>query len=413
MLSWLLITCTQGVATEAQQGQTPVRSLQIEAPIRIIAGQPLTITVRATPSTVTTPILLLAQGTFGLYPQHQLPVDGQAHFSLTPRQTQAAGTVQLTAEAGDIEKQLEFEIIPGSAADPILPAVGPRSIVADRRHWTMVVATPRDKFLNPLFDQTAVTLLAQHPVAPGADPAQGLEVMEMRTRHLLAWGRIVSRTRAGETQISVSSGAAHSPERTVLEVPGLPVPFALAADRLSVPADGRQLIHLQSSQIMDRFGNVLVDGSSVTLLAEMGDLDRRSLPATTVDGRIYATLQAPVHPGHMTVEAWIAGVASQPLQLAFTPGPAVQPIELAVQLDGQSIMIVAGPLIGQLNQFIPDGTEVRFTITGPDGHPESNSAPADYGYASLHLHRTGLVAGTYTVAVVVGTGSGQTTFQLP
>ena len=76
-------------------------------------------------------------------------------------------------------------------------------------------------------------------------------------------------------------------------------------------------------------------------------------------------------------------------------------------------MIVDGPLIGQLDQFITDGTDVSFTITGPDGHSISSNAPADYGYAALRLHRAGLVAGAYTVAVVVGTGSGQTTFQLP
>jgi len=419
----MLTACTRRAATENTPAPIPVRSLRIEAPVQITAGQPLTIVVQTTPITATSPILLLAQGTFGLYPQRQVPLDGRATFNLTPQQTQYAGNVQLTAEAGASEKQVELEILPGPAVDPLLPAVGPNSIVADGHHWALVVATPRDKFWNPLLDHTAVTVQAQHPVAPGTDPTQGLEGMTIRTHHLLAWGHVFSRVRAGETQISVNSGAARNPARTMLEIPGLPVPFALSADHLSIPADGRQLIHLQSAQIMDAFGNVLDDGSSVTLLAEMGlaemglaemgDVDRRSLPATTVDGRIYTTLQAPKRPGRMTVKAWVDGVASQPLELTFTPGPTVQPITVTLQSAAQAIVIVAGPLVGQLKQFIPDGTEVGFTITGPNGNVSNRSAPADYGYAALRLRRTDLVAGTYTVVAAVGTGSGQTTFQLP
>ncbi|MCX6050602.1 MAG: hypothetical protein NT075_36390, partial [Chloroflexi bacterium] len=224
---------------------------------------------------------------------------------------------------------------------------------------------------------------------------------------------IYSRTHAGEMRIAVDGCAAHSPERAVREVPGLPVPFTLSTDAQSAPADGRQLIQIQSEQIMDSFGNVLLDGSSVTLLAEMGNADRRSLPAITVDGRIYTTLQAPAQPGQMTLRAWVAGVASQPLHLTFTPGPAVNPIAMVAQIDAQEIVIEAGPLIGQLEQFIPDGTEVTFTLKAPDGQEVTRHTPADYGYATLRLRRTGLVAGSYTVTATVGTGTGQTTFQLP
>jgi len=240
-----------------------------------------------------------------------------------------------------------------------------------------------------------------------------LEMIDIRTRHLLAWGRIYSRTRAGQMLISATSGGAHSPERAVMEVPGLPVPFALSADLISLPADGRQLVHIQSEQIVDRFGNVLLDGSNVTVLTSMANGDRRSLPAMTIDGRIYMTLQAPNQAGRMTVTAWIAGVSSRSLQLEFTPGPAVEPISLTVEIEAQEIVIVAGPLVGQLKQFIPDGTEVMFSLTGPDGTETSGRAPTNYGYATLRLTRSGLVAGTYTVAARVGTGAGQRTFRLP
>jgi len=408
-----MVACARGATTPAPLATLPARALQIEMPAQTLAGRQIAVVVDTTPITATSPILLLAQGTFGLHLQQQAPVNGRAIFTLSPHQTQYAGTVLLTANVGLVAAQTEFTILPGPAVDPLLPAVGPRSLVANGQDWTMVVATPRDQFLNPVAENTSVTLRAQHPTPPDLDPATGLEMIDLRTRHLLAWGRIYSRTRAGQMLISATSGAAHSPERAVVEVPGLPVTFTLSADQLRLPADGRQLVQIQSEQIVDRFGNVLLDGSNVTVLTHMRNGDRRTLPALTVDGRIHMTLQAPNQPGRMTVTAWIAGVASHDLQLEFTPGPAVEPIDLTVQIGAQEIVLVAGPLLGQRQQFIPDGTAVTFSLQGPEGTPISRAVSADYGYATLRLPRTGLMAGTYTVAVVVGTAVGQRTFRLP
>ena len=151
----------------------------------------------------------------------------------------------------------------------------------------------------------------------------------------------------------------------------------------------------------------------MTVLAEIPGQDRRSLPATTVDGRIYTTIQAPSQPGTMIVQAWIAGVASAPLLIEFTPGPAVQPILVVTQKAATGMTVIAGPLVGQLGQFVPDGTAATFTITAPDGSMETVVAPADYGYARILLRQLTLLAGTYQVAVTAGTGQGVVTFVVP
>ena len=392
---------------------TPVRALTIQAPSLIQAGEPVTITVQVEPATAQDAILLLAQGTFGLYPQMQTPVQGVAHFQLAPLQTQFAGTVQWMARGGTLETRSTSTILPGPAADPILPVVGPRSIVADHAHWTMIVATPRDQFFNPVAEQSPVTFRVQHPILPNQNPATGLEVVQTHTQHLLAWAKIYSHTSAGRTLLTANSGDAYSPERTIFEVPGLPVPFALMADRLTLPADGRQLVQISSEQIKDKFGNVLSDGAEITLLADMPGMDRRSLPAVTVDGRIYTTLQAPIQPGEMTVQAWLGGVSSKPLHLTFTPGPAVLPIKMKATLEPEQITITAGPLVGQLGQFIPDATAVTFTFTAPNGQVTTYTALVDYGYAILTVRRATLLSGLYQVEATAGTGVGHASFQLP
>ncbi len=408
-----LTACLPAASSPPLDAGLPIHSLAISTPPRLPAGALLTIVVQATPATATGSILLTAQGTFGLLPQQQPLVDGQATFQLPPVHTQFAGTVHLRASAALVATTATVDIVPGPAVDPVLPLVGPRSIVADGKHWTMAVTTPRDALDNPVAENTLLTLRIQHPISPTQQAADGLQLMETRTRHLLSWARIYSRTRAGQMLLAATADYGHSPERSVLVVPGLPTPFHLTADRFSIPADGRQLVHLTSEQIVDRFGNVLLDGTSVTVLATMPPHDQRSLPTMTIDGRLYLALQAPNQPGRMTVQAWIAGVASQPLQLDFTPGPAVQQILVTTQKTANGLVVQAGPLVGQLGQFIPNGAAVTFTLTAPDGTVETFSAAADYGYAQIMLRQSSLLAGRYQVAVTAGTGQGTLAFDVP
>ena len=72
--------------------------------------------------------------------------------------------------------------------------------------------------------------------------------------------------------------------------------------------------------------------------------------------------------------------------------------------------MIAGPLVGALGQFIPDGADVTFTITFPDGQIEEVIAPADYGYTQLLLRRGALVDGEYQITVTAGTGQGAIAF---
>lgn len=414
LLLLLLVTLTAcSLSRSTPQPSVAVRLLRLAAPTQIRAGVPLTVAVYITPATATSAVLLTAQGSFGFFPQQQQPVDGVAHFTFPLVHTRFAGAVELRASADQVETRTALQIVPGPAADPILPLVGPRSIATGGDDWTMVVTTPRDALDNPVAEQTKVTFRVQHPPAPGEALATNLITMETYTQHLLAWARIASGNYAGAMLIAATAGFAHSPERTVSETPGLPIPFQLTADKGSLPADGRQLVRLTSSQITDRFGNVLLDGVNVTVLADIPGQDRRTIPATTIDGRIYTTIQAPSQPGTMTVQAWIAGVASAPLPLVFTPGPAVEPILVVTQTVATGINLIAGPLVGSLGQFIPDGAAVTFTITAPDGTVQTVVAPADYGYARILLRQLTLLPGVYQVTVNAGTGQGTVTFGVP
>ena len=48
----------------------------------------------------------------------------------------------------------QITVLPLDAVDGAIPLAGPRSIVADFEHWTMVSAFPRDRYGNSVADGT-------------------------------------------------------------------------------------------------------------------------------------------------------------------------------------------------------------------------------------------------------------------
>ena len=388
-------------------------SIEIDAPGEIMAGQPISVTVSVFDSSDNTEIILISEGSFGAIPQISDPSQGEAIFALGSKWTQYAGAMKLTARADGVETTRTVNVIPGPAADPILPLVGPRSIVADGEHWTMVVAVPMDEFGNAVAEGTQTAIHVQHPVAPGQLPESAQEHIAAETRHQLTWARIYSGHTAGQTSISVTADDAHSPERSIREMPGPPVAVDISAEPAILPADGRQLVFLSTGQIKDQFDNILLEGTSVNFLATEPNGSRRIIPAIIVDGRAYATLQSSSVPGTMTVKTWIAGVESGNVNITFEEGPAISAFSVAVNVAEDELFLSAGPLVAALNQLVPDGTDVTFSLTGPNGFKAEHTAQSDFGYVVTPIRRAGLPSGQYRLEATAGSGSGEIGFFLP
>lgn len=322
--------------------------------------------------------------------------------------------------------QATLQIEPGTAVEPLITLVGPRSIPADGRHWAMVVTLPQDQFANGVADGTKVTIQILHPSPPVASRQEtsnqgkdnqpesaNREVIEVRAAQLLTWVRLYSRTTAGRVYLAATTGGAHSIQQSLLVVPGPPAPFTLMADPVQLTADGEQLITVRTSLLEDNFGNPLFDGTAITFIAEEGSASRRTLPAQLIAGKAMVQLQAPSRPGPVTVRAFVLDQASPPLRLDFGEGLALTPITVTVTIGNEEIQLRAGPLLGLLNQYIPDGSEVTLTLQRSGGVAQRITAPSESGFATAVVRRNGLVAGHYTVQVSVGVRAGEQRFELP
>jgi hypothetical protein len=380
----------------------------IDVPATVIAGDEAQITIRAPGLADGTPLTVLLTGTFGSRPYTTRVEDEQALVDLSTDDTRHSGLVTVIAGTGSQQGQASFKIEPGPAVGSIPVRIGPRSVPANGQSETMLVAFPTDEWGNPVPADTAVTVRVEHPGPAAADQSGKQEVIKTTAANLLAWTKLKSGTAAGQTRVAVMAGQAHSPEKVFREIPGPPVTFTVNAAQTDAPADGRQLIELTTSQITDRFGNAMLDGTSMTFLATAADGSRRSIPATVIDGVARAVFQAPVKPVEVVVQAVLAGVTSEPLTLSFGAGPAVEAISVATTLTTDTLEIKAGPLVGPLGQFIPDGTPVTFQLISGDELVQELVVPAYYGYATAVLRRAGLESTNYDIQVMAGTGRGQT-----
>ena len=400
---FILGACAPKTAANALVGSIP-----IAAPATARVGDSFSVDIGPLSVPDGTSINLIALTSYGpkIYPI--VIRSGLAHYTFTSKDTQQSGQVTLIAVAGDARGSADIVLQPGDPVEPVTPLIGGRSIIADGAHWSMVVGVPFDVFGNPVADGTPIRIQALHP-------GDHLEEKQVEVSHGLGWMKVFSGTQAGRTIISIQAGGAHGPEGDLSEVPGWPVDFSINPPPAQLPADGRQLITLSTSILRDKYNNILPDGTLVTFQVESSLGDRRVIPTFTIGGVAEAPLQAANQPEILNVWATLYGVESPHLQIGFTPGPAVGTFPLAASIDAQnqSIILQAGPLLGALGQYVPDGTVVLFRLTDQTGQYEWLSGVASDGHAQAELRLSSLVAGNYPIEAWAGSGHGITQLSIP
>jgi hypothetical protein len=397
----VLISCN----TQVTPSFTFSGALPMSVAKTIIAGSQLAITVGPSAAPKGLSVTLVVTGSYGPRMYQTTFQRDEAHFLLPGKETQQAGIVGLTALAGQSQGSAQVLIQASSPVEPLTPLVGVRSIIADRYSWSMTVLVPFDKFGNPVMEGTRVEVLILHP-------GNRLEKKFLVVRHLLAWMRVFSGIKAGRSTVVALLGQVYGFEARLLEVAGWPTPFSISADPPSLPADGYLLTTLQTSIIRDQFGNAMPDGTLITFVIDSPDGTRTSIPAQTIDGSAGISFQAPREEGAYQIRASVFGVESQLFVMHFTAGPAVGtfPIIGHQETINQASLLIAGPLLGTLGQYIPDGSPVRFLITPAHGQSQELDTVSDAGYAQVEMLLAQFPAGLYSIRVVVGSGTAQITF---
>lgn len=195
-----------------------------------------------------------------------------------------------------------------------LPGVylGPKAVNTGGQDSTMITVIPGDVFGNLLQDTTMVHFSVIHPdgsILTGKDSLHGG----------IASLYIGSRQVSGKGFASATIGAISTKQMDFLEVSTNPVDFKIYAAVHSSFADGRQTFKIITEILLDRYGNLLPEGSIVyfTCLEASGTL--RTITGYTIGGVATVYLQNPACPGILKVNAsTTTGAGSNTLELIFS-----------------------------------------------------------------------------------------------
>jgi hypothetical protein len=271
--------------------------------------------------------------------------------------------------------ETQIFIKPLQAYEPLETFMGSKSITADGgEHWALITAIPTDKFINPVNENTPVHFGFIRPNGTN-------EAYDIPTKDLISYKKIYSQQKIGKTIVSIKAANAAGKEKELLEIPGYPTSFNIENDELYLFADARQYFKLKTDIIKDKFGNIVSDGTLVSLNIKDTDGSNRHLNSYTIGGIARLMIQNPIKAGTMKISANIYGdVESNQLKIQFQEAAK----DFKVSYNKKTEELKIGPLIGSMGQYIADGAEVEVILNPRQEHIK---VLANAGYAKLNLQQ--------------------------
>ncbi len=329
-------------------------------------------------------VYLLVSGTYNTSLIEPEKYEGAFKINLPPQITSRAGVVAWRLIQNEQTVQHgSFRLLPDTLAmGKIENYLGPRSITANDRDYTMLVSIPTDTLDNFLPDHTAISLNSQFN--------QNINKTTVRLKHNFAWQRIPAPLKTGRISTGSTLGKIASKELIADVFPDLPQDFNITAQAHHYYADGNELITFKTSQITDAHGNIMTDGTLVTFFMTNEHGRYWEVNANTINGYAFAKALHPEQPTTWKVEAAIKGMAkTSPIMVKFSP--IIDKIPLFIN-SARSLTV--GPLTSYLGQLVQDGIHVQIVIKG-----KSHSIYTHDGAASLALPQDQFPPGTYKVGV--------------
>ncbi len=397
-IACLLSACSSFSSSEALPtdfSRVEPLAIPVQLGTDILAGSPLTVSLGPVDLPDGTVVNVILNHSYGVNTYKATLLNGSAILVIPSADTTRSGFTTVTAISDVHRGSASVNILADKPVEPIVPLVGSDTIIADGNHWSIAAVLPYDQYLNPVNTGTIVNMRVRHP-----DGQQ--DNFQVPTDNLVAWQRIFSGLVAGKTTISVESEGSFGPVAEIQEIPGWPEIFSVTADPPTMTADGRQLVVLSTSELRDSNDNLVPDGTSVIFtVSEPATGRERRINAFTVSGVAKASLQAPNIPQTVSIQATVYHESSTPLGYNFTPDVTTFPVELALG-DAENILVNAGPILGELQQFVPDGTVGELRITRNGEVIFVGEAEVSAGYADFDVRLSKLDYGQFTATVDVG-----------
>ncbi len=228
---------------------------------------------------------------------------------------------------------------------------GPRTILAGRNDFSMLVVVPTDNYDNPLKDSTNVTIKYEFQ--------SYVTKTAIATDNFISWKNIFSRDLAGDILVSSSCNGTDSKEFLTEVYPSNATDFTITAKRDHKFADGNQITTFKTSVIKDQYDNIVADGTFVEFFIYTENNIILKTSGSTVLGIATAKMLHPDYETSWNIKAFVTGLAkSDTISLSYEA--VMTNFDVALSENGRTLTI--GPLKSFMEQLMPDGAVVYLRV---------------------------------------------------
>jgi hypothetical protein len=249
-----------------------------------------------------------------------------------------------------------FEIMPNDKTKTqIENYLGPRSILAGGKEFTMMVTIPTDGFDNPKSENTPVVIKHQF--------LNNVTTVSKNTNDFIAWKTIYSNTLSGQIIASTACNKTVTKEIETEVYPNIATDFSISYTRNHDYADGNQLTTLTTSIIKDAYNNTVSDGTMVVFHITTQNQMFLKTFGSTINGIASGQILHPDHLDSYAVKGYITGIAkSNILHIDYKPILS----DFIYSFSDHNRKLTIGPLNSFMGQLVPDGIKVVLKIFHED-----------------------------------------------
>lgn len=281
-----------------------------------------------------------------------------------------------------------IKIVPTKTVSKIQTYLGPPSISAGGKDFSMMVAIPTDEHDNPLVEGTKVAIKHQFQSNQTVD--------SVHIKNSISYQNIYSPLQTGRILLSSSCLGFNSKEYDISIMPAPPTNFEIKYKRDHDYADGNQITTFFTSKIKDAYDNTISDGTYVEFFIRTKNNTILKTSGTTINGVASAKMIHPSKSDDWSVQAFIEGMAeSNRIDISFKS--VIKDFDITLSNNNRNITI--GPLKSFMNQMIPDGLEVILEVYADDEVLHTQRKSSYEGYVSFKLKPDQLPTGDYKIAI--------------
>lgn len=281
-----------------------------------------------------------------------------------------------------------LNIKPQPTVKTIQTYLGPPSIAAGGKDYSMLVTIPTDSYDNPLADGTKIAIKHQFKTKITTDT--------VAIKNSISYKNIYSPEKIGRILINSSCLGFESKEYGINIMPSTAENFTIFYDRHHDYADGNQITILSTSVIKDEYDNLVSDGTYVEFFIKTKLNTILKTSGITINGGATAKIIHPDHSDTWAVQAFIDGIAeSNSITIDYKSVIS----DFNISLSNHNRTITVGPLNSFMNQMIPDGLGVTLYVYSENKLVFTKQKSSADGYASFKLNVNQFPKGMYTITL--------------